>query len=46
MRIMEKQVALPFVILDFFLNVSGLLRSGGGVYFQSSISFKRFEIVY
>ena len=37
MRIMEKQDAPPFVILDFFLNavnVNGLIRSGGGVYFQ------------
>ena len=44
MGIRAKQIAPPFVILDFFflnvVNVSGLFRSVGGVYFQSSITFK------
>ena len=28
------------------MNVSGQLRSGGGVYFQSSLTFKQFEIFF
>ena len=48
MRIMEKQVALHFVVLDFSerRERQRTVRSGGVVYFQSSITFKRFEIFY
>ena len=49
MIIREKLIAPLFVISIFYLNVrnvSGLLRSGWGVYFLTFITFKRFEIFY
>ena len=50
MIIREKKIA-PLLGISFFfylnvMNVSGLLRSGKGVYFLTSITFKRFEIFY